>query len=551
MSTSSEFRRRRGVPVGWLIAGAVVVIAIVVIIVLASGGSDDDKQAATSAPAAAGGGTLVTAALASPDPLDPHINAPTYARAVRLNVYDPLVRYKPGGVDLEPALATKWEASSDGLTYTFTLRKGVVFQDGKPMDSSDVQASYQRALHFSGQPSMGGIYLSDVDSTEAPSPDTFVIHLKKPYGLFLGVVPKIAITSEDDLKAHGGSDDAQTWFKDHANGTGPYSFTDYRRGTSYTLVRNAKYWGTLPKGAYDKIIVRVLPDSSAVAQQLERGELDYGAGMTMRDMVTADKSDKVKLVKPSPYPTMGLIGSLNAGRPPLNNLKVRQAIMAAFPYADMKGFYQGFGVDPTSLLPGSWPGAKQYPAMQQDLAKAKQLLSDAGYGAGKKPVTLRYVAFQGLEDTRQAGLLLQDALKQIGVKLNVDVLPFATFFAQAQKMKTAPDISPGYESPETNDAFFWMRKLTGKAGFYNLTFTNDPELDKTLDQGQAASDASQQEDLLHKAQDLIQKDAVIIPMANFDQPGIVSSSVEGVSRNFTELLDVPNYSTMFRGSSSN
>src|SRR5262245_54121826 len=126
MSTSSEYRRRRGAPIGWLIAGAVVLIAIIVIVVVATGGSDDNDKAATTSPAAAGGGTLVTAALASPDPLDPHINSPTYARAVRTNVYDPLVRYKPGSVDIEPALATKWEASSDGLTYTFTLRKGVV-----------------------------------------------------------------------------------------------------------------------------------------------------------------------------------------------------------------------------------------------------------------------------------------------------------------------------------------------------------------------------------------------------------------------------------------
>jgi peptide/nickel transport system substrate-binding protein len=530
-----------------LVAGAVVVIAIVVVVVLAGRGSSDDKtKAAAGSPAAAGGGTLITAALASPDPLDPHLNSPTYARAVRMNAYDPLVRYNPGGVDLEPALATKWDVSPDGLTYTFTLRKGVKFQDGAAMDSSDVQASYQRALTFSGQPSMGGVYLTDVASTEAPTPDTFVIKLKKKYGLFLGVVPKIAILSAGDLETHGGSDDAQSWYKDHANGTGPYSFTDYRRGTSYTLVRNPSYWGTLPKGAFDKILVRVLPDSSAEAQQLERGELDYGAGMTMRDMVTADKSDKVKLVKPSPYPTMSLIGSLNAGRAPLNSLKVRQAVMAAFPYADMKGFYQGFGVDPTSLLPGSYPGSKTFPAMRQDLAKAKSLLSEAGYGPGKKPVKLRYVAFQGLEDTRQAGLLLQDALKQIGVKLTVDVLPFATFYAQAQKMKTAPDISPGYESPETNDPFLWMRKLTGKTGFYNLTFASDAELDRTLDAGQAASTAAEQEGLLHTAQDIIQKDAVIIPMANFDQPGIVSSFVDGVTRNYTELLDVPNYATMFR-----
>ena len=133
--------------------------------------------------------------------------------------------------------------------------------------------------------------------------------------------------------------------------------------------------------------------------------------------------------------------------------------MAAFPYADMAEFYQGFGQPPTNLLAGQLSGRQGVPGCStQNLDEASSLLAEAGYGEGGKPLKLRYVAFQGLEDTRQAGLLLQDALKQVGVELEVEVLPFATFFEQMQDTKTAPDISPGYEAPETNDPFFWLQQ---------------------------------------------------------------------------------------------
>jgi peptide/nickel transport system substrate-binding protein len=552
MSSREEFRRRRVPTVAWIAAIAGIVVIAVVLVVVLSGGSDDSEGPTNNAAAKAttGGGSLTVAALSSPDPLDPHINAPTYARAVRTNVYEPLLRYKPGGIELEPALAEKFEVSEDALTYTFTLRDGVKFHDGTPMDSDDVQASFQRTMTFKGEPSMGGIYLTDVDSTSAPDPKTFVVKLKKPYSLFPGVVPKIAIASSDDITQHAGKDEAQTWFKENANGTGPFKFGEYRHGVSYTLTRNTDYWRETPDGAYDRILVRVIDDSARQAQLLQRGDLDYGSGMSFRDMTTADKSDKVKLIKPSPYATMTLIGSLNAGRAPLNDKKVRQAIIAAFPYPEMRDFYQGFGVETTNLLASSYPGSKQFPPLAQNLDEAKTLLADAGYGPGGKKLTLRYVAFQGLEDTRQAGLLLQDALDQIGVKLDVEVLPFPTFFEQAQDVKTAPDISPGYESPETNDPFFWMRKLTGTKGFYNLTFNGTKELDDTLEAGQAEPDDAAREQVLAKAQDLIAAEASIIPMAAFDQPGISTADVEGVQRNFTELLDVPDYYPMFNGAAA-
>src|SRR6185312_1309664 len=106
---------------------------------------------------------------------------------------------------------------------------------------------------------------------------------------------------------------------------------------------------------------------------------------------------------------------------------------------------------PRNVLSATYPGAEKFGVLKQDLTKAKQLLTDAGFPGGQGLRPLRYVAVQGLEDERQAGLLLQSALSQIGVQMKIDLLPFGTFLAQAQNQSTAPDFAPGYEAPETND----------------------------------------------------------------------------------------------------
>jgi peptide/nickel transport system substrate-binding protein len=547
MSSPETFQRRR-IPGGWLVALLLLIVAAVVVVVIIGGSGDDEGSGAasegTSTQAATTGGTLQAAALASPDPMDPQLTSPTYARVIRKNVYEPLVSYAAGTVDLEPKLATEWEVSDDGLVYTFTLRDGVTFHDGTPMDSDDVKASFDRASKVEGdRANMGSTYLVAVKEVRAPSPTTVEIELKAQTPLFLGNVPKIAILSSDDIEQHAeGGDLANKWFNENANGTGPWKLDEVKSGQSYTLSRNEDYWRDPPAGGYDKIVVRVIADSARQAQLLQRGELDLGSDMSIRDMVNADKSDEVKLVDdPVPNPTMTMIGSLNAGRAPLNDITLRRAIIAAFPYADMAEFYQGYGQPPTNLLPASYPGAKEFPDLEQNLDEARSLLEEAGYGEGGKQLKLRYVAFQGLEDTRQAGLLLQDALKEIGVDLEVEVLPFATFFEQIGDTKTAPDISPGYEAPETNDPFFWFNKLTGKTGFYNLTFTNTKELDDTISAGQATTDDAEREELIGKAQDLIVENAVIIPMAAFDSPGITGASVAGLERDLTELLYVPDF----------
>jgi peptide/nickel transport system substrate-binding protein len=514
-------------------------LAPLVLVALAVAALSASAYARPTGPA---GGTFVLTNLSDPDPIDPALVSHTMSRTFVRNVYEPLIYYRLGTTRIQPVLARGWRRSANGLTYTFTLRQGVRFHDGSTFDSADVVETIRRDLVLKS--GVGGSYLKDVRGVRANGPDSVVITLKRRNEFFLGQLPKIPIASAQDISAHRGSDYAQGWFKDNANGTGPWRLQTYTRGTQYTLVRNTNYWRPFRAGAFDRIIVRPVPDSAVQAQLIARGEVHMGSWMSVRDMIRAARSPNVKLFNfRSP---MTMVGHLNGSRPPMNNLKVRQAIIAAFPYAQMQRFYQGYAQAPRHVLSPTYPGAARYPVLRQDLAKARRLLREAGRPNGG--FTLRAVAVQGLEDERQAALLLQDALRRLGIRLEIDVLPFATFFQQAQNPRTAPDISPGYEAPETNNPFEWFAKLFACDGFLNFSHFCVRELDRTIRMAQQTRSAAQQRRLLVRAQRLIADNAFMIPMSNFNAVYAGPSWLAGFTHDITDLQSAPKFFGMYRTS---
>lgn len=516
-----------------------VALSLVLLIVLAA--SITSAGSGASAHRAAGG-TFVMTNLADPDPIDPALVSHTMSRTFVRNVYETLVYYKLGTTTIVPVLATSWKKKR--LTYTFQLRRGVKFQNGAPFTSADVKATIDRDLALKS--GVGGSYLQNVKSARTSGKYAVKITLKKPYAFFLGLLPKIPIASAKDIKAHMGSptDYAQAWFKNNANGTGPWKLQSYARGQQYTLVRNPHYWRKFSKNAFTKIVVRPVGDSATQAQLISRGEVHLGSWMSFRDMISAANSANAKLF--DFHSPMTLILNITGGKAPLSDSKLRQAMIAAFPYAQMRQFYQGYAQAPRSVLSPTFPGAAKLPILQQNLDRARQLLADAGYPGGKGLRTLRYVAVQGLEDERQAGLLLQSALARIGVELKIDVLPFGTFLAQAQNVNTAPDFSPGYEAPETNDPFQWFTKLFACGGFLNLAHFCSKALDSTIAQAQRTESAKKRIQLLHKAQNLIASNGFAIPAANFDGLYVGASWLGGLKNDISDLLYDPKFFGMYR-----
>lgn len=253
-----------------------------------------ESAAPSGSAAAGGGGTFVLTNLSDPDPIDPAAYTHTMSRTLVRNVYDPLVYYKLGTTDLEGYLSTDWSISDDGLVYTFALREGVTFQNGAAFTADDVKASFDRVKAINLTPAT---YLSEVAETTVIDPLTVEIRLNRPYRFFLGQLPKVPIQSAADITENAGSDNAQTWFRDNANGTGPFRLDSYVRGEQYTLVRNDAYWRPHPDGSIARVIVRPIGDSATQRQLIERGEVDMGSWMAIRDVRRSGRGRQRRAVR--------------------------------------------------------------------------------------------------------------------------------------------------------------------------------------------------------------------------------------------------------------
>jgi peptide/nickel transport system substrate-binding protein len=226
---------------------------------------------------------------------DPDIFYAAEGLMVTLACYDSLVRYtpRPPGVPLSyqqpsqrisPALATAWDISPDGLTYTFHLRPGVVFHDGSPMNAQAWQQCFDRR----GKVNQGPAYqVAPVASTAAPDPLTFVVTLKHPVDPFLDYMacpygPKVI--SPTAIAAHQANGDlAQGWLTTKEAGTGPYQIVEWVSNDHYTLQAFPQYWGTKPEA--QTITIPIVPDVQTQELQFRGGQLDIiTKGLPIQDV---------------------------------------------------------------------------------------------------------------------------------------------------------------------------------------------------------------------------------------------------------------------------
>ncbi|WP_062204073.1 ABC transporter substrate-binding protein [Demequina salsinemoris] len=240
-----------------------------------SGSLPGDSTASSSGSetaAAAADTTLnlgLTSDISAPDPSSAYDGS---EMNLVLAAYEGLVKYQTGVDDAEivPSLASDWEVSDDGLTYTFTLREGVTFHDGTELTSAAIQPSIDRMLT---EGDSGPAYLiSDVASVDTPDDYTVVFTLDEPNAAFLDYLASpfgLKIISPTVLDEHG--DDAD-WFATNDGGTGPFEFASFDPGVTYTLSAYDGYWGDT--GGYDEIEFDVVDSTNTVQLELESGELD-------------------------------------------------------------------------------------------------------------------------------------------------------------------------------------------------------------------------------------------------------------------------------------
>jgi peptide/nickel transport system substrate-binding protein len=375
----------------------------------------------TTAPAAAPtgqpkrGGILKVGLQGDPTVLDPQKTSLTAAFHVTENIYSLLVRLKPD-LTVEPDLAEKWDISADGKVYTFTLRQGVKFHSGRALSSSDVKYTFDR-LGDKATASPNASLLAPVDSIVTPDDRTVIITLKAADASFLTNLtgPAAVIINKDAVEKAG--DLTRT-----ADGTGPFVFKEYVPNTRVVLERNPDYWET-GKPYVDGIEMTIAADDTSRTAAVRTGTVDFIEYAPLKDIPSL-KSDSSLVLAGDQNTNIRFVG-LNVTRKPFSDVKVRQAIAAAVDREAVVGpAVFGFGTPTLELFPpGYWAGLGTKPAAP-DVAKAKQMLADAGYPNGFKTTILSWSQYSFLSN---AAVVFQEQLKQIGIDADVNLEENAAF----------------------------------------------------------------------------------------------------------------------------
>jgi peptide/nickel transport system substrate-binding protein len=218
-------------------------------------------------------GVLVVGQIAEPKALDPAAVTAVNDFRILMNVYDGLVRYKDGTLEVEPALATDWEISEDGTEYTFTLREGVTFHDGSSFDAEAVKFNFDRMLdeshpYYDTGPFPLSFFFSAIEEVEVVDPTTVKFVLNEPYAPFLSnlAYPTGLIVSPAAVEEHGSE------FGRNPSGTGPFKFAEWRPNEAVVVEANPDYWDGAPQ--LEAVVFRPITDASTRTAEMLAGGID-------------------------------------------------------------------------------------------------------------------------------------------------------------------------------------------------------------------------------------------------------------------------------------
>lgn len=391
--------------------------------------------------AATRGGTLVFGRFADSIFLDPAHTAQNADIWISLNLYDTLVEPTPDGKNVEPALASSYTTSPDGMTLTLKLRPGIKFADGSPIEPSDVKWSLDRA----DTKATGGDFqflLSSIASVETSGTDTVIIHLAHPDPTLLQALATFnaGIMPEKRVMAAPGDTllEKSKAYAEHALGSGPFYLSSWKRNDTMVLTRNPYDWKQGADGKslpyLDAIRFVIIPDDATRILKLQAGEIDAAefVPFSRAAELKADPRLDMELYPAAQnfYIPMNTRPTLKDGtKNPLSDVRVRQALnFATDKQAIIQVMSYGAGTPAFSFMPMSTPfadgKAEPYP---YDLGKAKALLTEAGYASG---FDVTCMALAGNANDVAELSAIQQMWSAVGVRLHIEQLENATRLAR-------------------------------------------------------------------------------------------------------------------------
>jgi peptide/nickel transport system substrate-binding protein len=472
---------------------------------------------------------LVVGQIAEPGSLDPHVSTAANDFRIAVNLYDGLVRNTPGTLEIEPALATDWTISDDGLEYTFNLREGVTFHDGTPFNAEAVKFNFDRMLDENHPFAETGpfplaFYFSSVESVEVVDDLTVKFTLNEPFAPFMSNLasPSGLIVSPAAVEASGAD------FGRNPVGTGPFKFEEWQSNTSVVASRNEDYWDGAP--SLEAVIFRPITDANTRVAEMLSGGIDVLLE-TPPDNVAQFRDDAAYEVVEAVGPHVWYV-MLNAKEGPFADKLVRQAVNYAVNKESLvTDVLQGTADVSAGPIPPAfnWAYNEEVDPYPYDPEKAKELLAEAG-AEGASLTFLVAEGGSGMLDPVPMGTAIQADLAAVGLDVEIQTYEWNTFLAE---------VNPGLEGKADMAEMAWMTTdpdtlpfLTLRTaafpaeGGFNSSYYSNPEVDDLLDQARRATDQAERGELYKQIQAIVHEDAPWLFVANWKQNAVVTEAVD-------------------------
>ena len=475
--------------------------------------------------------TLLVVSESGPNNVDIHgvgTNVPGYE--VSWNCYDRLISHEmktlPNGVQYYDRDKFKMELAEDmnvgDMSATFKLRKDAKFQDGTPVTAQDVKWSLDRAV------TVGGFPTFQMRAGSLEKPEQFVV--VDDHTIRVDFIRKDRLTIPDLavivpciinsglVKKHANEKDpwGMEYTKQNTAGSGAYKLTRWTPGTEVVLERNDA-WNLGPQPKVRRIIWRMVPSAGNRRALLERGDADISYELPNKDFAELRDAGKLSIVS-TPFSNGVQYIGMNVTKPPFDNLKVRQAVAYAIPYqkimdAALYGLAKPmFGAAADAPTQVAWPQQHKF---NTDIAKAKQLLAEAGFPNGFETTISFDLGFATINEP--LCVLVQESLGQIGIKAEINKIPGANWRTELNK-KTLPLYTNVFSGWLDYPEYFFIWCYHGRNSIFNTMSYVSPAMDAFIDGAGAGASSGNTADYERNVKGFVDLAFTDIPRIPLFQP---------------------------------
>ncbi len=392
-----------------------------------------------------------------PTYIDPAVGSDFSSSSSFVNLYDSLVYPTPTG-DVIPHLAERWEASKDGMTWTFYLRKGVKFHDGSELTAEDVAFSMDRIMAI-GE-GYGYLFAGRIKKTEAVDKYTVRFHMTGPYGPFLTTLVRLYILNKNQVMANAKpvgpygkfGDYGKEWLLTNDAGSGAYKVKEMRLEEYLLMEKFDGYWGEFKPNAPDLAKLIGTTEPVTIRTMMARRELEISdQWQTVEALRSLDAIEGVDIA--TMYLGTMFYYMIHTKKPPTDDANFRKAMAWAMDYKTVREKLFPGAREARGPIPVGFPGhLPEFTRYERNLDKAREHLRLSKYynKLDQYPVELHWIA--EVPDEEKVALLFMSNMADIGIKVNIVKVPWLGVVEEMTNIDTSPNIVTVFVAPHYAEA---------------------------------------------------------------------------------------------------